>query len=85
MDDDDFLRLIEARCPELSELELDQIEAALANRLWIVLDGDVAEKLMAVIDVIQQRLDELTAALAERAIAQEIEASFIDSAAEVLH
>ena len=86
MDDDELLRLVAARCPELSELELDRIEAAIRHRpAPILLDVDVAEKLFAVIDVIERRLNEMTAALAERAIAQEREAAFIDSAAEVFH
>lgn len=87
MDDDRASALIRHRCGDaLTEVELDQIEAAIRQRpAPILLDADVAGKLFAVIEVIEQRMGEMTGALTERALAQEIEASFIDSAAKVFH
>lgn len=87
MDDDELVRLVAARCGDaLTEVELAEIEAAISDRAPpVMLDQIVAEKLFAVIDLIERRLDQMTAALAERAMAQEIEASFIDSASEVFH
>ena len=84
MDIDRAIALITARCPEL-EPDLAEIEAAISGRAPpVMLDKDMAERLMTVIDVIERRLDEMTAALDERAIAQELEASFIDAAGETL-
>lgn len=82
MDDDHAIALIRHRCGDaLTEVELAEIEAAISDRAPpVLLDADVAGKLMAVTDVIEQRLDQMTAALAERALAQERENAFVDAA-----
>ena len=85
MDADHVLALLAARIPELSDADRAEIEAAISGRAPpVLLDQDTARRLMAVIDAIQQRLDEMTAALAERAMAQEAqerENAFVDAAA----
>jgi hypothetical protein len=41
MDDDEIIRLIATRCPELSD-DIDQIAAALAGRSVVMLDSETA-------------------------------------------
>lgn len=87
MDDDHALAVIRSRCDgALTAVELDQIEAAIRQRpAPIMLDADMAGKMMTVIDAIEERLGAMENAWRERAMAQEREAAFIDSASEVFH
>jgi hypothetical protein len=87
MDDDHAVALIRSRCGDaLTELELDQIDAAIRQQPPpVMLDADVAEKLTTVVDAMERRLDAMTEVLAERSLAQQQEDAFVDAAAEVLH
>ena len=46
MDDDELVRLISARCPELGEIALDRIASALAGQTVTPLTGEQAERLI---------------------------------------
>lgn len=94
MDDDYAIALIRSRCGDaLTRLELDQIEAAIRQRPALALiDAEMADTLKEALDAMQQRQDEMDAELAalraqrDRAQeAEEIEASFIDSADQQFH
>jgi hypothetical protein len=81
MDDDELVRLISARCPELSELELGKLSSALAGKTITPLTGEQAERLVEAVDALETRLARMVAdATAYREVA-EAAAAFIDSAA----
>jgi hypothetical protein len=88
MDDDELVRLVAARVPELSELEIDKLASALAGKTITLIDGEVAERLTTVIAAMENRVAEMSAVLVSQALAQEAqewENAFVDSAAEVFH
>ena len=85
MDVDYIVSLLSARMPELSELERAEIEAAISGRAPpVLLDADMAGRLMAVIEALEDRL----AGMIERVEAQHVEeeraAAFVDAAGETL-
>ena len=84
MDDDELLRLVAARCPELSELALDRIASALGQTIT-TLDGEQAERLIDALDALETRLARMVADATAYREAAEAAAVFIDSASEVFH
>ncbi len=85
MDDDELVRLVAARCPELSELELEKLSSALAGKTITPLDGEQAERLIEAVDALETRLAQMVADATAYREAAEAAAIFIDSAAEVFH
>ena len=85
MDDDELVRLISARCPELGELELDRIALALAGQTVTPLTGEQAERLIDALDQLEARVSQSIADATAYRDAADAAAIFIDSAAEVFH
>jgi hypothetical protein len=86
MDLDHALAVIRARCEgALSDDELAEIEAAVSDLApAILLDKDMAEKLMAVIDALEDRVAEMIERVETQHIEEEREAAFVDAAGETL-
>lgn len=80
MDDDELVRLVSARCPELSELELDRLAAALAGQTVTPLTGDQAGRLIDALDAVESRLARMVADATAYRDAAEAGAAFIDAA-----
>lgn len=85
MDDEELVRLIAARCPELSELALDRIASALAGQTITPLTGEQAERLVDAVDALETRLAQMVADATAYRAAADAAAIFIDSASEVFH
>lgn len=80
MDDDELVRLISARCPELGEIALDRIASALAGQTVTPLTGEQAERLIEALDQLETRVSQTIANAVAYREAADAAAAFIDSA-----
>lgn len=85
MDVDAIVSLLSARIPELSDVDRAEIEAAIRGRPPpVLLDKDMAERLMAVIEALEDRVAGMIGRVEVRHVEEEREAAFIDAAGETL-